>query len=89
MRSSSARSTVPELNDGEGIASTARGGPPGHGGALRPATWEGGMVSRAVHGGRGNRKQGWWWSAYRRGQEVEGVDNLQHGKEGWCAAAAA
>jgi hypothetical protein len=47
------------------------------------------MVSRAVHGGHGNRKQGWWWSAYRRGQEVEGVDNLQHGKEGWCAAAVA
>jgi hypothetical protein len=59
------RSMVPELNGGEGAALTSQGGPLGQGGALQPATQEGGMVSRAIHGGRGHRKQGRRRSAYR------------------------
>jgi hypothetical protein len=73
------RSMVPELNGGEGAAPTSQGGPLGQGGALQPATQEGGMVSRAIHGGRGHRKQGRRRSAYRSEQEAANMDNMQGG----------
>jgi hypothetical protein len=58
MRSSPARSMVPELNGGGGGGLVARGAAPCSGDALGPAHRHGKVVSRAVHGGRCEEHRG-------------------------------